>query len=92
MREFLYPIGALADRINKRVLLALGYSIGVATALMLALNINSVSSLAIAFILGGAYVGSKKLWKIRLQRNYCPLMSVERVLEQWPWLMAWVTS
>lgn len=51
-----YPAGALADRINKRVLLALGYSIGVARALILALNINSVSSLAIA-LFSAAHVG-----------------------------------
>ena len=51
-----YPAGVLADRFNKRVLLALGYTIGAATALMLALNITSIPGLIAVFILGGAYV------------------------------------
>lgn len=44
-------------RVSKRLLLVLGYSIGAATALLLALNISSIPALAIVFILGGAYVG-----------------------------------
>ena len=52
-----YPAGALADRISKRVLLVFGYTLGAATALLLALNISSLPALALVFILGGAYVG-----------------------------------
>ena len=52
-----YPAGALADRMNKRVLLALGYIMGAATALLLALNISSIPALVVVFVLGGAYVG-----------------------------------
>jgi MFS family permease len=55
-----YPAGALADRTNKRVLLALGYSVGAATAFLLALNISSLPALAVAFVLGGAYVGMEE--------------------------------
>src|SRR6266478_719632 len=55
-----YPAGVLADRFNKRVLLALGYTIGAATALMLALNITSIPALIAVFILGGAYVGMEE--------------------------------
>src|SRR6185295_689650 len=52
-----YPAGALADRFSKRVLLALGYTTGAATALVLALNISSIPALVVVFVLGGAYVG-----------------------------------
>jgi MFS family permease len=52
-----YPAGALADRVSKRALLALGYTTGAATALLLALNISSIPALVVVFILGGAYVG-----------------------------------
>jgi MFS family permease len=52
-----YPAGALADRFSKRALLALGYTTGAATALLLALNISSIPALVVVFVLGGAYVG-----------------------------------
>jgi MFS family permease len=55
-----YPAGALADRMNKRVLLALGYSFGAATALLLALNISSLPALVVVFVIGGTYVGMEE--------------------------------
>ena len=67
-----YPAGALADKINKRALLAVGYSMGGATALLLVLNINSVSSLAVAFILGGAYVGVEETLEDSLAAELLP--------------------
>ena len=55
-----YPAGALADRVSKRVLLVFGYTIGAATALLLALNISSLPGLVLVFVLGGAYVGMEE--------------------------------
>jgi MFS family permease len=52
-----YPAGALADRMNKRLLLAIGYLAGAVTALMLAFGFSTLPLLVVAFILGGAYVG-----------------------------------
>jgi MFS family permease len=52
-----YPAGVLADRMNKRLLLALGYALGAMTALLLALGVSSLPMLALVFALGGAYVG-----------------------------------
>jgi hypothetical protein len=45
-----YPIGALADRSNKYVLLALGYACGAATALLLMSNAMSLAALASIFV------------------------------------------
>ena len=67
-----YPAGALADRFDKRVLLALGYTIGVGTALMLALNISSISALGVAFILGGSYVGVEETLEDSLAAELLP--------------------
>jgi MFS family permease len=67
-----YPAGALADRINKRVLLALGYTVGAATAFLLALNISSLPVLAAAFILGGAYVGMEETLEDSLAAELLP--------------------
>ena len=67
-----YPTGVLADRINKRVLLALGYTIGAATALLLALNISGLPALAVVFILGGAYVGMEETLEDSLAAELLP--------------------
>jgi MFS family permease len=67
-----YPAGALADRINKRVLLALGYTVGAATAFLLALNISSLPALAAAFVLGGAYVGMEETLEDSLAAELLP--------------------
>jgi MFS family permease len=67
-----YPAGVLADRFNKRVLLALGYTIGAATALMLALNITSIPALIAVFILGGAYVGMEETLEDSLAAELLP--------------------
>ncbi len=55
-----YPTGVLADRFDKRPLLALGYALGALTALLLSLGVNTLPLLAVTFILGGAYVGMEE--------------------------------
>jgi MFS family permease len=67
-----YPAGALADRINKRVLLALGYTIGAATALLLALNVSGLPVLVVVFVLGGAYVGIEETLEDSLAAELLP--------------------
>ena len=55
-----FPIGILADRMDKTKLLATGYLLGVLTAAQIAslmvLNVPSVLPLAIVFALAGIYV------------------------------------
>ena len=67
-----YPIGVLADRMNKRVLLALAYAIGASTAFLLALNLNSLTALAAVFVLGGAYVGMEETLEDSLAAELLP--------------------
>jgi MFS family permease len=67
-----YPAGALADRINKRVLLALGYTIGAATALLLAFNVTGLPVLVVVFVLGGAYVGIEETLEDSLAAELLP--------------------
>lgn len=67
-----YPIGVLADRMNKRGLLAFAYLTGASTALLLALNINSLTGLAAVFILGGAYVGMEETLEDSLTAELLP--------------------
>jgi MFS family permease len=67
-----YPAGALADRINKRVLLSLGYTIGAATALLLALNVSGLPVLVVVFVLGGAYVGIEETLEDSLAAELLP--------------------
>ena len=67
-----YPAGVLADRMNKRLLLALGYSLGAATALLLALNVSSLALLILVFVLGGAYVGIEETLEDSLAAELLP--------------------
>ena len=67
-----YPIGVLADRMNKRVLLAFAYATGASTALLLALNLNSLTALAAVFVLGGAYVGMEETLEDSLAAELLP--------------------
>lgn len=67
-----YPAGVLADRMNKRLLLALGYGLGAVTALLLALGISSLPLLALAFVLGGAYVGIEETLEDSLAAELLP--------------------
>lgn len=67
-----YPAGVLADRMNKRLLLAIGYGIGAMTALLLALDINSLPMLALVFIMGGAYVGIEETLEDSLAAELLP--------------------
>ena len=67
-----YPAGVLADRMNKRTLLALGYGLGAATALLLVLNVTSLPLLILVFILGGAYVGVEETLEDSLAAELLP--------------------
>lgn len=67
-----YPAGVLADRMNKRLLLAIGYACGAGTALLLASGISTILFLAIAFILGGAYVGIEETLEDSLAAELLP--------------------
>ncbi|MCI0391480.1 MAG: MFS transporter [Acidobacteria bacterium] len=67
-----YPAGMLADRVNKRMLLALGYGLGAMTALLLALGISSLSFLALGFMMGGAYVGIEETLEDSLAAELLP--------------------
>jgi MFS family permease len=67
-----YPAGVLADRMNKRLLLAAGYALGAATALMLAVGITSLPLLAVAFMLAGAYVGMEETLEDSLAAELLP--------------------
>jgi len=55
-----YPVGALSDRLGRRGLLALGYLVGTLTAVGLlaafALQLTTVSYLAMVFAVGGLYM------------------------------------
>ena len=67
-----YPIGAMADRHNKRWLLALGYVCGAATALLLCFRVNSLWLLVIIFGLAGAYVGIEETLEDSLASEILP--------------------
>ena len=67
-----YPAGVLADRMNKRVLLAIGYGLGAATALLLVLNVTSLALLVLVFVLGGAYVGVEETLEDSLAAELLP--------------------
>jgi hypothetical protein len=57
---------------NKRVLLAFAYATRASTALLLALNLNSLTTLAAVFVLGGAYVGMEETLEDSLAAELLP--------------------
>jgi MFS family permease len=67
-----YPAGFLADRWNKRKLLSAGYGLGALVALLLASGASSLPMLAIAFALGGTYVGVEETLEDSLAAEYVP--------------------
>lgn len=67
-----YPAGVLADRMNKRALLALGYGLGAGCALLLVLNVTSLPLLILVFVLGGAYVGVEETLEDSLAAELLP--------------------
>lgn len=67
-----YPAGMLADRMNKYVLLALGYACGAATALLLMSNLTTIPMLAAAFVLAGVYVGIEETLEDSLAAELLP--------------------
>jgi MFS family permease len=67
-----YPAGVLADRMNKRMILALGYAIGALTAFLLVLNVSSIPLLVLVFVLAGAYVGVEETLEDSLAAELLP--------------------
>ena len=67
-----YPAGILADRMNKWILLGIGYGCGAGTALLLASNISSLPLLVLAFCMGGAYVGIEETLEDSLAAQLLP--------------------
>jgi MFS family permease len=67
-----YPAGVLADRMNKRLLLALGYVLGALTALLLAMGASRLPLLVMAFLASGAYVGIEETLEDSLAAELLP--------------------
>lgn len=67
-----YPAGWLADRFPKRKLLSAGYALGALVALFLAWGAGSLPALAIAFALGGVYVGMEETLEDSLAAELVP--------------------
>lgn len=67
-----YPAGMLADRTNKRTLLAVFYGLGALTACLLATGIESFPMLVIAFAAGGLYVGGEETLEDSISAEMLP--------------------
>lgn len=67
-----YPAGWLADRLPKRKLLSAGYALGALVALLLAWGAGSLPALALAFALGGVYVGIEETLEDSLAAELVP--------------------
>lgn len=67
-----YPAGWLADRLPKQKLLSAGYALGALVALMLAWGAGSLPALAVAFALGGVYVGMEETLEDSLTAELVP--------------------
>ncbi len=67
-----YPAGHWADRYDKRTILAIGYGLGVAAALLLAFGGGSLPVLAAAFVLGGLCVGIEETLEDALTAEMLP--------------------
>jgi MFS family permease len=67
-----YPAGWLADRLPKRNLLAFGYALGAAAALLMATGAASMPLLALEFVLGGICVGIEETLEDSLTAELVP--------------------
>ncbi|MGQ9553216.1 MAG: MFS transporter [Anaerolineae bacterium] len=67
-----YPIGALADRIGKRGLLALGYGIAAVMAVGWMTAVPSVWLLALLFALGGTFIAAEDALEGALAADLLP--------------------
>jgi len=67
-----YPAGALADRWDKRKLLAGGYALGALVAFFLAAGSSSMPVLVLVFALGGIYVGVEETLEDSLTAELVP--------------------
>ena len=67
-----FPTGWLADRVNKRDLLASGYAAGVAMAVLLTAGATSVPALIGVFTLAGLYIGMQEVLEDTLTAELLP--------------------
>jgi len=71
-----FPVGALADRMEKRTLLAAGYTMGAATgfavAACFAASVTSLPLLALLFAWAGVYLGFEKPLEAALTADLVP--------------------
>lgn len=67
-----FPTGWLADRVNKRVLLASGYAAGVTMAVLLTTGATTVLALVGVFTLAGLYVGMQEVLEDTLTAELLP--------------------
>lgn len=67
-----YPAGRLADHLPKQKLLSAGYALGALVALLLAWGAASLPALAIAFAVGGVYVGIEETLEDSLAAELVP--------------------
>jgi MFS family permease len=74
-----FPIGILADRMNKTKLLAAGYLLGVVTAALiagsLALNDPSITRLAVVFSCAGVYIAIQDALEGAIPADLVPISS-----------------
>lgn len=67
-----YPIGALADRIGKRGLLALGYGVAVLMGIGWIISVPSVWFLGLLFALGGTFIAAEDTLEPALAADLLP--------------------
>ena len=71
-----FPVGVLADRLEKRSLLAIGYAMGALTgfgvAALFAMPAGSLTGLAIVFAWAGVYVGFEKPLEAAMTADLVP--------------------
>jgi len=67
-----YPAGSLADRMNTYALLGAGYACGAVTAFLLMFQIRDPVLLAVAFAVGGIYVGIEETLEDSLAAELLP--------------------
>jgi MFS family permease len=67
-----YPLGALGDRVGKKLVLVGGYFIGAAMSVGLLFHTSSYTYLAILFILGGFYIAIQDALEKAIAADFLP--------------------
>jgi MFS family permease len=67
-----YPVGALGDRVDKRGILALGYSLFGLMCLLFLVHTTNLAYLALLFVLAGVYVAIVDTMERALAAGYLP--------------------